>query len=192
MERRKFIKGIAAVLGVIAIFPSLLKGQEKMVKKQRNLLSRREHGMYPLTYEEAFKPRTWKLIFDVKGEFPERIEIELQYPKGGNGWKVHDSRQFRIAKDIPKKPYTIDIDTTLAKGEIHTVVLSYKYKDDAKWKYIYISGKNFNKENDYIFKIELLEKGSKFDQTYIGHDPVSGSYSITICKIPGVDSMIRT
>ena len=178
MERRKFLKGIAAILGMIAVPVSLLNGQEmKKEEKLRDLIHQ-----YPMTYKEAFKSQLWKLIFDTEGEFPERINIELQYPKGGNGWKIHDSRQFRIAENIPNSPHEVEINTTIVKGEIHTVVLSYKYKDEAKWRYIYISAKNFHEKNDYTFKVELLEKSSKFDQTYIGCDPVSGSYSITMIK----------
>ncbi len=199
MERRKFIKGIAAILGMIAVPVSLLNGQE-MVKKQRNLLSRRERSMYPLTAEEAFRPQQWKLIFD--GELPITIDIELQHSKGGSGWTIHDTRQpgmcapatgGAISMALPfNRPYKIIINPSIVKEEIHTIVLSYKYKGEEKWRYVYISAKNFHEKNDYTFEIELLEKGNKFDQTYIGHDPVSGSYSITIIRMPGIDSMIKT
>ena len=199
MERRKFLRGIAAVLGMVAILPALLKGQEKMVKKKelRNLIQE-----YPVTYEEAFKPqKEWKLIFDGKGELPDIISIELQHRKGGNGWTVHDTRQpgrdvlsnhRTVSRTFLECPCEIKMYPGKSPGEIHTVVLSYKYKDDSMRRYVYISAKNFHEKNNYTFKISLLEKGSKFDRTYIGHDPVSGSYSITICKIPDVDSMIRT
>jgi len=123
---------------------------------------------------QEMKKKMWTLKLKNPVPRPDVVSIEIQSHKSGYGQTIHikgvkDRREViknnnpgdlnvhgNLALAFFTCPGEIKIDPNFTKNEIHTVVLSYRYKDK-EWIYIYISAKNFCKENNYTFELKIKD-----------------------------------